>query len=343
MLWTEAPSFGRDGGHTLRIGDQVLWIFGDTFTPSGLLSSTAAWSRLSDPQNLIESIDGTGLPLQFLPYTSVEIEFNNDHVDVPDCCSLRAGCAADQPYCNCPANTDCAERIALWPGDGVATGDDSGRVYYEKFVIGAAPYDFRRVGVGLADVQAGARTAVRELDSDGSPRLIFGANDPGFARGLAVQEDLRRFYLYASVNRHQCAVDVLVGRVEATALTQRSSYEFWDGSGWQPALDRAAPILEQIPGGLGSVTWNTYLERYLSGWSDLCTGGRTFVLRTAARPEGPWSGPLTVDLGSVGASRDAYYGLLHPEFGSGRSLLLSFFQPVEDVYGQIRVARLRLD
>jgi hypothetical protein len=148
--------------------------------------------------------------------------------------------------------------------------------------------------------------------------------------------------VYATVNRVGCAVDIVVGRVETASIDSRASYEFWNGSGWQPELEQAVPILPQVPGGLGSVTWNTYLGQYLSGWSDLCTGGRTFLLRTARRPEGPWSGALAVDLGSIGASRDTYYGLLHPEFGSDRSLLISFFQPIEAVYGQIRVARLTL-
>jgi hypothetical protein len=180
------------------------------------------------------------------------------------------------------------------------------------------------------------------LEADGSLRLIFGATDPGFARGLAIHENPPRFYVYAGVNRQGCAVDVVAGRVELASMGNRSSYEFWDGSRWQPELAQAMPILERIPGGLGSVNWNTHLGQYLSGWSDICTGGRTFLMRTAPRPEGPWSGALAVDLARVGASPDAYYGLLHPEFGSGQSLLVTFFQPLEEVYGQIRVANLTL-
>jgi len=191
-------------------------------------------------------------------------------------------------------------------------------------------------------VRAGDQTAAREVGDDGMPLMIFGATAPGFARGLVVNDDRARFYVYANVNRPGCAVDVVAGRVEIGTIGERNRYEFWDGSAWQPELNKARPILEQVPGGLGSITWNTYLKQYLSGWSDLCTGGRKFVMRTAPGPEGPWSGPLAGDLGRIGASPDAYYGLLHPEFGSGRSLLISFFQPIEEVYGQIRVARLTL-
>jgi hypothetical protein len=291
---------------------------------------------------LSEATDAAGLQIQFFPYTPEETAFNESHADVPGCCGNRAGCATDRPYCNCPAETDCAERIALWPGDGWADGQ-TGWLYYEKFVIGAAPYDFRRVGVGLARIQEGGPTAARDLDPGGSPRMIFGATEPGFARGVAVNEDRSRLYVYANVNRHGCAVDVVAGRVETAAMGDRSSYEFWDGLRWQPELSQARAILEQVPGGLGSVIWYDYLGRYVSAWSDLCTGGRTLLIRTAPRPEGPWSRQVPVDLSPLGATREAYYGLLHPEFGSGRSLLLSYFQPVDDVYGQMRVVRLTLD
>lgn len=342
VVTTDIPAFGRDGGHTVRFGDGVLWIFGDTFTPKGMLSSTAGWSRLSDPQTLSAPTDAAGMPIQFFPFTEEEATFNETHASLHECCRDQSGCEAARPYCNCAEETDCAERVALWPGDGVARADGA-QLFYEKFVIGAAPYDFRRVGVGLAHLQGDAQNAERDLDDDGEPRLLFGATDPGFARGLTVSEDPPRFYVYANVNRQGCAVDVVIGRVEIAALRDRERYEFWNGSTWTSEMDEAMPILEQIPGGLGSVTWNDYLGRYLSAWNDLCTGGRTLLVRTASRPEGPWSRPLSVDLSPVGATREAYYGLLHPEFGNGRSLLLSYFQPLQQTYGQIRLVRLTLE
>jgi hypothetical protein len=341
LVTTDIPAFGRDGGHTVRFDDGVLWIFGDTFTPQGLLSSTAGWGRLSDPQTLSAPTDDAGMPLQFFPFTDSEAAFNDAHARVPECCGDQTGCNNVQPYCNCAPETDCAARIALWPGDGV-TQPDGALLFYEKFVIGAAPYDFRRVGVGLAHLAVGGTSAQRLLDENGEPRLLFGAADPGFARGLTVVEDKPRFYLYANVNRQGCAVDVIAARVEVAAIVDHQSYQFWNGSTWTATLDESQPILTQIPGGLGSVMWDEYLGRYLSAWNDLCTGGRTLLVRTAPEPHGPWSRPLSVDLAPVGATHEAYYGLLHPEFGNGRFLLLSYFQPVLDTYGQMRLVRLTL-
>jgi hypothetical protein len=154
--------------------------------------------------------------------------------------------------------------------------------------------------------------------------------------------DEQRFYVFGNVNRQGCAVDVVAGRVALEAMDDRARYEFWNGSTWTPELAETVPILEQVPGGLGSVIWNDYLGQYLSAWNDLCTGGRTLQVRVAPRPEGPWGRALAVDLGGLGATPEASYGLLHPEFGSGRSLLLSFFQPLGETYGQIRIVKLTL-
>lgn len=344
VVASQAPSHGRDGGHSVRIGNVVLWLFGDTFTPAGVLSATAAWSSLDDPLSLAELTDPAGLPVQFFPYTPGEREFNDAHADVPVCCHNQAGCPEDDRYCHCPADEDCAQRIALWPGDGVAVDPDEARLYYEAFVIGAAPYDFRRVGVGVARIRLGAMTATRDLDTDGEARFVFGAAEPGFARGVVVPEEPPRFYVYANVNRVGCAVDVVAARVEVQRMHDRRSYEFWSGTGgWSAELSRAVPILRQVAGGLGSVMWNDHVGGYLSAWNDLCTGGRILVVRTAPRPEGPWSPPLGIDLGPLGATRDAYYGLLHPEFGSGRTVLLTYFQPVGDIHGQIRAVKLTLE
>jgi hypothetical protein len=338
---SDAPSYGRDGGHTVRVGDRVLWVFGDTFSPAGLLSATAGWSRLTDPQTLAEATGVEGMPLQFFPFTEEESRFNEAHREVAPCCRSQVGCPVAEPYCRCEAGTDCATRVALWPGDGVGERG-AARLYYEKFIIGAAPYDFRRVGVGVARLAADDVVATRHTEADGTPRMIFGAAEPGFARGLVVNEDRERFYLFANVNRHACAVDVVAGRVEIAKMGDRASYEFWDGSTWVGDLQAAAPILEQIPGGLGSVMWNDALGSYLSAWSDICTGGRTLFMRVSPRPQGPWSAALGVDLAPLGATRDAYYGLLHAEFGNGRNLLLTYFQPIGDIYGQIRAVKLTL-
>lgn len=343
VLPSDAGAFGRDGGHTVRIGDRILWQFGDSFAVAGMKSATAAWGSVHDPLSLRDAVDEKGEPSQFLRFTASEAAFNDARSEPPSCCFAREACPASEPYCQCPAETDCAVRIALWPGDGVETSPGQATLYYDRQIVGVAPYDFTAAGIGVATVRDGAPSATRLVDAAGEPVLLFAADEPHFARGLAVGEaDGTYFYLYANTRRAGCAVDVLLARVPTTRMAERGHYRFWDGSGWSAHLADARPIAASILGGLGSIGWNDHLRAYLSTWSDICTGGDTLLLRTAPAPQGPWGPAIAVDLAPLGAGADAYYGMVHPEFGRGRDLLVTYFQPLEEVYGQMRVVRLRL-
>jgi hypothetical protein len=98
-----------------------------------------------------------------------------------------------------------------------------------------------------------------------------------------------------------------------------------------------------VEGGLGSVAWNEYLGTYISGNNDICTGGSRFLIRTAPRPEGPWSEPAVVDLAPLGAGPEAYAGRLHPVFGAGQRIVISFYEPRvenDEVVGRVHLARV---
>lgn len=343
VLPTDAGAFGRDGGHTLALGERVLWQFGDSFTDAGMLSSTAGWSDTHDPLSMRDAAGADGLPVAFLPFTPDEQQFNDAHATPPACCSENAGCPRGTPYCECPAGTVCTQRMALWPGDGIETGDGVATIYYDRQLAGVAPYDFTDAGIGVATVRRDAASAQRLLDANGEPVWLFAAGEPHFARGLRVDgPDGSFFYLYANTNRFACAVDVLLARVPVDGMADRTQYRFWDGAGWSAGLAAAVPVAKGITAGLGSVAWNQHLGAYLSVWSDICTGGDKLALRRAPAPQGPWSDATLVDLAPLGAGPAAYYGMQHPEFGNDAELLVSYFQPVGVVDGQMRLLRLKL-
>ena len=343
VLPTDAGAYGRDGGHTLGLNGSVLWQFGDSFTEAGLLSSTAAWSNDADPLSLRDTVGADGEPVAFLPMTPRERAFNRTHAAPPPCCFETVGCETPILYCRCPDATDCTQRLALWPGDGTAIAADTAIVYYDRQFVGVAPYDFRDAGVGVAVVAAGAASARRLMDPQGEPVWVFHRDEPHFTRGMRVAgSEGDHFYLYASTGRLGCAVDVLLARVPVASMAEREHFRFWDGRGWVRDVDAAQPIARSIVGGLGSVAWNEHIGAYLSVWSDICTGGNQLALRWAPQPQGPWSDAVLVDLASLGAGPDAYYGMQHPEFGHGRELVVSYFQPVGVVDGQLRLLRLIL-
>lgn len=339
---TIAWSYGRDAGNSTRMGDDILWIFGDTFTWEGLPSATAAWSTVDQPLRLAEPIDVWFGSMQFYPYSAAETAYN-ESADPPACCKEYAACPDTDLYCRCPPSTDCTTRIALWPGDLLNVADDWAVNVYEKVQIGSAPYDFRHLGTGIATVRHGDTTAHRPTGPDGEPLLLFSADEPNFLRATLVGRGRRRTaYLYAVSNRQGCEVDILLARVDLARVFDRAAYDFWDGAGWSASLDRAAPILAGINGGLGSVTWNDHLGAYLSAFNDICTGGDVLVLRRAPRPEGPWSEPVTIDLAPLGATPDAYAGQIHASLGSGHAPFFTYYQPDPREIGRVRLGRIHL-
>jgi hypothetical protein len=65
-------------------------------------------------------------------------------------------------------------------------------------------------------------------------------------------------------------------------------------------------------------------------------------MRTAPRPEGPWSELVKVDLEPFAATRDSYAGMFHPELGNGRRLVVSFYVPKGDFEGSLRLGLITL-
>lgn len=341
---TNAFAYGRDAGNSIRMGDEILWVFGDTFTWTGLPCATGAWSSVDTPHQVYEPVDTWFGSFDYYPFSEAEAEFNETR-DPPECCTQNDTCKLGDLYCQCPEGTDCATRIALWPGDLLAIDEDTAVQVYEKVLVSSASYDFRHLGTGVAYIERGDTTASRPIGPDGEPLLLFAPDEPNFLRAVAVREgSTTRAYLFAVANRNECNVDILVARVDLADFAQRSAYEFWTGDGWSSSLADAKPALQQIPGGLGSVTWNDHLQGYLSAFNDLCSGGGQLVLRTAPRPEGPWSEVVAADISALGASDGSYAGQIHSSLGSGRYPVFTFYQtlPIEQGIGRVRMGRLHL-
>jgi hypothetical protein len=343
LFSTNALAYGRDAGNSGRVGNRIIWIFGDTLTPSGLRTATAGWSHGSNPFQLEEAVDDRNSPFDFFPFSAHEQAFNDAHEEPPACCLEHESCPRTNRYCECPAGTDCATRIAIWPGDVFEVSDGEAIVYYDSFIIGSAPYDFERLGTGLARFREGDSISQRIVGPDGKPLKVFTAQEPGFTTGVLVQEPSGPMvYLYATTDPVLCNIDVLVARVPLADASDRRAYTFWDGSAWVADIRAARPILDDVEGGIGSVIWNDYLGSYLSGTSGLCTGGSKFYMRTAPSPEGPWSEPVKVDLAPLSATRDSYAGIFHPELGNGRQLVMSFYVPKGAFEGRLRLALITL-
>jgi hypothetical protein len=279
---------GRDVGASTRLDGRVRWVFGDTLfirsagTPANPAddwrSATHATSSLSNPWQLTNVLDtGTGVPYQVLPYTSAELAYNRDSAN--------------------PSN-----RYALWPSSIITRSTTRAQIIYSSVLIGEGELNYTNVGVGIAELTAGANAATRS-------GLLFTGDDPRFgASGGFLDRDGTTLYLYDCWLRgtfdYPCRVARVSVRTASGAIdwnrtkvraNYRAAVRNADGSiGWSPTLSSATEVVQGSTTGW-SVAWNAGVGKYVAFASVPLTD--RIELRTADRPEGPWSDAAPVATG----------------------------------------------
>jgi hypothetical protein len=131
-----------------------------------------------------------------------------------------------------------------------------------------------------------------ELRPDaGEPTLLFSPEEPEFSAGGVVRDDT--LYLYAARPR-PLTCSVIVARAPLAHALEREAWRFYAGDRrWTAQWRDATEIMQSGP--VVSVHWNPHLQRYF-GVTNWVFGGE-IELRTAPRPEGPWSRPHAIGTG----------------------------------------------
>ena len=84
-------------------------------------------------------------------------------------------------------------------------------------------------------------------------------------------------------------------RVKGTEIMDTAAWEYFDGTGWTTDRAQAAEVIK--PGvGEGSLVWNPGIGQWM--YTTLNELAKALEIRFAPRPEGPWSEPETLALGS---------------------------------------------
>jgi len=301
----------RDGGESALIGGQILWTFGDTiFNPKSvdgdnLRSNTAALANPSQPLVVTEPTDANGAPYQALPFT-----------------------AAEQAYNDSTNNSN--DRIALWFGGLVPNTNGSGLAFYRKLYV-KGNFIFPAIGVGTANFAPGSTAGVRD------PGLLFNSNEPQFSRPLLYNG---KVYLYGNLNNGDPTLPFGVARASSLAkATKRSAYRFWNGSQWSTNIATTVKIFDQIPGQV-SASYNTYLQSFIAVHSGVFSN--KIYLRTASKPEGPWSAPQELFTGMPPTSGANRAGLEHSELAKngGKIIYVSYYRPTGFLQGELRLVEV---
>ncbi len=325
---------GRDGGYSACFKGRSVWVFGDTVLDSNLDSgnnwrtSTCCWTTAIDLQKgeitCKEILDSQGLPSEFIPFTLDEEEYNriNNRQSLPE---------------------EHRSRWALWPGP-IVIDPDSGQAYifYFKVYAKPGPFNFEHVGASLA-IWINPDEAVQRpvlAAETAEPTLLFPKGDVSIGNGaLIVGEWL---YAYGTLPSKTFACPCIVGRVKLTKALNRKKWRFYAGKkGWVEDWKEAIVIMDAAP--ILSIHWNPYFKKYLAVYSNPISN--TISVRSANRPEGPWSKQNVMVVGMSSPNHNVwnYCGLAHPEFSleNGRIEYWTYYRDLGAFRGEVRLVEVR--
>jgi hypothetical protein len=323
-VWASIAS--RDLGYSGVFRGRAIWLFGQTILAVAqrelgrdAIPNSWCWSTDRDARDgitLIQPADDRGLARPLMSYTDEE----------------RARLAADSMLA-----------IRLDPGPLV---EDPRRnralLVYRKVVGRKGNWQSETVGASIATWSDFDAPVVRLTLRPGTaePTLLFQGDELMPSTGAIVVRDT--LYLYATRPKF-LSNWVYVARAPLARALEHEAWRYYHGNGaWTMDATQAVPVMEGSPH--LSVEWNVYLRRYVAVSN--VTLGSGIELRTAPRPEGPWSPSQLVARGvappAVGLGN--WVALSHPELAreKGRVLYVSYRHPKDDFNDEIRLMELTL-
>jgi hypothetical protein len=161
---------------------------------------------------------------------------------------------------------------------------------------------------------------------------LFTQNEPSF--GAAALIDSGVLYAYG------CGKSCPLGRVDPANVLDRSAWTYWAGNGrWSPNLSDAISVFSGDD--IVNVSWNAYLGEYVAIYSEPISD--EVMIRTAPRPEGPWSGERRIFTARAPAGGGWIYdALAHPEFntGGGKTMYVSYSRATGAFSSEVRLVAI---
>ena len=310
---------GRDGTTSALVGGELVWTFGDTFLTKKTLddqtsvrSATAGWTTPDYDGGaalaITDAVDDAGIPIQFIPYTSSELAKNQ---------------------------ADPLNGVALWPG-AVIPKDATSAVVLFQHVLRQNGSGFTADAIGTASFTTGATQAARDA------AFLFQSPDPLFGNG-GVTIDSGNAYFF-DCEQAGFGFHCKLARVPIASVTNRSAFEFWNGTAYVSDVTQAAWFIDGVSAGL-TITFNAWLGRWLAVYSKIFSDD--VALRAADRLEGPSTDPEVIIPGTSFVEGDAganYLAREHAELQAqaGRELVIGYAHPLANFGGACRLARVTL-
>jgi len=297
------------GGQSTIAGGKILWSFSEAFLANPAddgdrwRTSIGASSNAASPLALDYSLDTSGAPRELVPLNDSERTFNKSHS--PD------------------------ETLVVWPMGMVTDQNGLGLIFYSKILAKPGYLNLESLSSGIA-IATGQNTAARD------PEPLFAEPEPAFGPGALVWNDF--VYAYGCPAGFAPEGGCRVARAPIAHARERSAYLVWNGSEWSSDLKSGISLFDWVPGG-ASVAWHAHLGKFVAFYAEPFSD--TVVARTAPRPEGPWSAPITM-LHTL--AKGDYVGEEQPALQSdcGRNMVVLYYHPRGPFDGELHAVRLRL-
>ena len=178
----------------------------------------------------------------------------------------------------------------FWPRSGLCSGGRCAVFYSIMNNFGTGPYDYFRVGQGVAVSESPAGPYVKAR-RDGRYSLW---NDIEPAFGSALLEDADGWvYVYGRLMTSPGEYGAALARVRPGKPESRRDYSYYSvdtASGpWTSDVSEASVVMENVPDDM-SVSYNEFLKSYLAVYLDEKTSA--VQARLARAPWGPWGPPV---------------------------------------------------
>lgn len=309
---------GQDGGQTIELGGQTLFLFSDTL----LACSSPAFQRQAGMMPFANPLGEQGVFLA------------NSAGLAPATTDIRQAQRDIRYYTNGegfpreilePTPEESARAIRFWPEHGIDVG---GKVfiYYlgVQTVDASTMWGFRNLGAGLAvlDPVTGQCHRIR---LDGDWLLWSGRDDLHF--GVQVLREGEYVYAFGSA-RDGYQSRAFLARVSPSRLAEPDAYEYLQDPSPRWGHDFGAAYDMGPCGSEYSVSYNPYLSQYMMTFID--SYKKTLMMRTAPNLIGPYSAPVKlIGVPAEPASELVYLAFEHPQFrrDGGRTIYITYCQP----------------
>jgi hypothetical protein len=335
---TNPDILGRDGAYSTLFQGVSVWLYGDTFIAKAdaqnrtLLSDSWSFTTDLNAQSGLtgfqERLDSTGAPTMILPETPAEQAFNQAH-----------------NVNNCQAQP-CGARWALWPGAIVVNpADNTALIFYTLLSAQPGAFNFQGIGTSVATWQSlqsqPQRPTLNPPIVADHPDLIFTQNEPGFGSAAFISNGMLCVY-GCGIGTNGADKGCRLGKVAPSSAQDRSAWTFYAGNGsWSSQLSDAVSVFTGDD--ILSVSWNNYLQSYVAIYSQVFS--QNVMIRTSARPEGPWSGETVAFVAMAPSSGNVFDAHAHSEFdvNGGQTIFVSYSRSTPAPFSsEVRLVSVKL-